>query len=61
VQTSRYFQDDRSEYLRRVNREHEDIYQAILRQDSEMARSAMRLHLSNSRERLRQAMAAGES
>ena len=61
VQTSRYFQADRSEYLRRVNHEHEDIYQAILRQDSEMARSAMRLHLSNSRERLRQAMAAGES
>lgn len=61
VQTSRYFRADRSEYLRRVNREHEDIYQAILRQDSEMARSAMRLHLSNSRERLCQAMTAGES
>ncbi|MFN4278263.1 MAG: FadR/GntR family transcriptional regulator [Ferrovibrio sp.] len=57
VQTFRLFADDRGEYLRRVNREHEDIYQAILRQDSDSARSAMRLHLSNSRERLRKAMA----
>ena len=56
VQTFRYFADDRSEYLRRVNREHEDIFQAIKRQDAETARSAMRLHLSNSRERLRLAM-----
>jgi GntR family transcriptional regulator, transcriptional repressor for pyruvate dehydrogenase complex len=56
VQTSRYFGADRSEYLRRVNREHDDIYEAIKRQDTETARSAMRLHLSNSRERLRRAM-----
>jgi DNA-binding FadR family transcriptional regulator len=56
IQTSRYFAADRSEYLRRVNREHEDIYHAIERQDAETARSAMRLHLSNSRERLRLAM-----
>lgn len=56
VQTFRFFADDRGEYLLRVNREHEDIYQAILRQDSDSARSAMRLHLSNSRERLRKAM-----
>lgn len=56
VQTFRFFADDRTEYLRRVNREHEDIYQAIARQDADAARSAMRLHLSNSRERLRKAM-----
>lgn len=56
VQTARHFAADPLDYLRRVQREHEDIYQAILRQDSEAARSAMRLHLSNSRERLRQAM-----
>jgi DNA-binding FadR family transcriptional regulator len=43
------------DYLERVNREHEDIYNAILRQDPEAARAAMRTHLSNSRERLRQA------
>lgn len=55
VQTFRFFADDRTKYLRRVNREHEDIYQAIARQDSDAARSAMRLHLSNSRERLRKA------
>jgi len=44
-----------ADYLERVNREHEDIYHAILRQDPEAARAAMRTHLSNSRERLRQA------
>lgn len=43
-----------TDYLERVNREHEDIYNAILRQDPEAARAAMRTHLSNSRERLRQ-------
>jgi GntR family transcriptional regulator, transcriptional repressor for pyruvate dehydrogenase complex len=60
LQTFRYFAADRKEYLRRVNREHEDIYQAIKRQDTEAARSAMRLHLSNSRERLRLAMTDGD-
>jgi GntR family transcriptional repressor for pyruvate dehydrogenase complex len=43
-----------ADYLGRVNREHEDIYNAILRKDPEAARAAMRTHLSNSRERLRQ-------
>jgi GntR family transcriptional repressor for pyruvate dehydrogenase complex len=60
LQTFRYFAPDRTEYLRRVNREHEDIYHAIHRQDTEAARSAMRLHLSNSRERLRLAMAEND-
>ncbi|RYE85797.1 MAG: FadR family transcriptional regulator, partial [Oxalobacteraceae bacterium] len=46
--------DRPGDYLERVNREHEDIYNAILRQDPEAARAAMRTHLSNSRERLRQ-------
>jgi DNA-binding FadR family transcriptional regulator len=58
IQTFKYFAADRTEYLRRVNREHDDIYEAIKRQDADSARSAMRLHLSNSRERLRLAMAA---
>jgi GntR family transcriptional repressor for pyruvate dehydrogenase complex len=44
-----------ADYLERVNREHEDICNAILRRDPEAARAAMRTHLSNSRERLRQA------
>jgi DNA-binding FadR family transcriptional regulator len=48
-----FYAGDPGEYLTRVNREHEEIYRAIQRQDSDAARSAMRLHLSNSRERLR--------
>jgi len=42
-------------YLRRVNREHERIYDAIARRAPDAARAAMRAHLSNSRERLRRA------
>ncbi|WP_288012611.1 FCD domain-containing protein, partial [Diaphorobacter sp.] len=45
-------------YLQRVNREHEEIYMAIARKDAESARAAMRVHLTNSRERLRQAQVA---
>ncbi|WP_027015610.1 FadR/GntR family transcriptional regulator [Comamonas composti] len=41
------------DYLHRVNREHEEIYAAIERQDADSARAAMRIHLTNSRERLR--------
>jgi DNA-binding FadR family transcriptional regulator len=36
-----------------VQREHEAIYSAILRQDAASAKAAMLMHLSNSRERLR--------
>jgi GntR family transcriptional regulator, transcriptional repressor for pyruvate dehydrogenase complex len=53
VPTFRFYAADPVEYLLRVNHEHEEIYRAIHRQDSDAARSAMRLHLSNSRERLR--------
>ncbi len=45
-------------YLRRVNTEHENIYDAIARQDADGARAAMRTHLSNSRERRRREVAA---
>jgi DNA-binding FadR family transcriptional regulator len=55
VQTFRNIAEDRPAYLRRVNQEHEDIYAAIERQDVAAARTAMRLHLGNSRERLRRA------
>lgn len=41
------------EYLRRVNGEHDSILDAIARQDPEAARAAMRMHLTNSRERRR--------
>jgi GntR family transcriptional repressor for pyruvate dehydrogenase complex len=53
--------DKPADYLERVNREHEDIYKAILRRDAEAARAAMRTHLSNSRERLREAQLRAES
>jgi GntR family transcriptional repressor for pyruvate dehydrogenase complex len=45
--------DDPAAYLARLQREHEDILDAIARQDAESARAAMRMHLSHSRERLR--------
>lgn len=47
--------EERRNYLRRVNAEHESIYDAIARADAESARAAMRTHLSNSRERRRRA------
>jgi GntR family transcriptional regulator, transcriptional repressor for pyruvate dehydrogenase complex len=43
-------------YLRRVNQEHQQIYDAIERADTEGARAAMRLHLGNGRERQRRAL-----
>ncbi len=47
--------DDQQRYQSRLDAEHEAIVQAIQDGDLEAARSAMRLHLSNSRERLRRA------
>src|SRR5471032_2177204 len=64
VNSAQLAQDDPVAYLERVNREHDDIYSAILRKDAEAARAAMRTHLSNSRERLRRAqegIAAGQT
>ncbi|VTU38724.1 L-lactate utilization operon repressor [Variovorax sp. PBS-H4] len=52
--------DRRGEYLSRVNREHEEIYAAIARGDPDSARAAMRIHLTNSRERLRVAQEAAQ-
>jgi DNA-binding FadR family transcriptional regulator len=49
--------DERRQYLRRVNAEHESIYDAIAGQDADAARAAMRTHLANSRERRRRANA----
>ncbi|HSW05025.1 FadR/GntR family transcriptional regulator [Aquabacterium sp.] len=43
------------QYLRRVNAEHESIFDAIASQDPDAARAAMRTHLANSRERRRRA------
>ncbi|AMP02651.1 FadR/GntR family transcriptional regulator [Collimonas pratensis] len=53
INSARLAHDDPTAYLDRVHREHEDIYNAIVRQDADSARAAMRTHLSNSRERLR--------
>lgn len=53
INSAKLVQEDRGQYLARVNQEHEDIYDAIVRQDADSARAAMRTHLSNSRERLR--------
>lgn len=55
LNTAQLARAQQSEYLDRVQREHEDIYDAIARGDSEAARAAMRNHLTNSRERLRRA------
>jgi DNA-binding FadR family transcriptional regulator len=55
IASARLPADRASGYLQKVNREHEEIYDAISRSDSDSARAAMRIHLTNSRERLRQA------
>jgi len=55
VNSARLTQNDPANYMERVAREHEDIFNAISRQDPESARAAMRTHLGNSRERLRRA------
>ncbi|TFY97709.1 FadR/GntR family transcriptional regulator [Ramlibacter humi] len=60
INSPRIAMEDLPQYLRRVNREHEEIYEAIARRDAESARAAMRLHLTNSRERLRRAQEATE-
>ncbi|MCG7401295.1 MULTISPECIES: FadR/GntR family transcriptional regulator [Caballeronia] len=52
--------DQYADYLMRVNREHEQIADAIERGDADSARTAMRLHLINSRERLRRAQSSLE-
>jgi len=51
--------DEQRQYLRRVNAEHESIFDAIRNQDSDAARAAMRTHLANSRERRRRAAQDG--
>jgi DNA-binding FadR family transcriptional regulator len=61
INSSRLAREDMPQYLRRLEREHEEIYDAIARRDPEAARAAMRLHLTNSRERLRRAQEAAES
>ncbi len=61
LNTAELARDPQASYLDRVQREHEDIYEAIMRGDSDAARAAMRNHLTNSRERLRRAQIEAES
>jgi len=61
INSPRIAKEDLPQYLRRVNAEHEEIYEAIARRDPEAARAAMRLHLTNSRERLRRAQEAAQA
>lgn len=49
------------EYLTRSNQEHREIYSAIALRDPHSARAAMRTHLNNSREHLRQLYEAAET
>jgi GntR family transcriptional repressor for pyruvate dehydrogenase complex len=55
LDTSQFSMEPGQGYLLRTNREHENILDAIARQDPQSANAAMRMHLSNSRERLRRA------
>jgi len=55
IRTADQAPEGRQAYLARVHGEHETIFRAIRKRDSEAARAAMRTHLSNSRDRLRKA------
>jgi DNA-binding FadR family transcriptional regulator len=55
IQTADKAPEGRQSYLERVHGEHESIYNAIRNHDADAARAAMRMHLSNSRDRLRKA------
>jgi GntR family transcriptional repressor for pyruvate dehydrogenase complex len=57
INTASSAPEGRLAYLQRVHAEHQGIYNAIRLRDPEAARQAMRLHLGNSRERLRRAQA----
>jgi len=59
LDTSQFSADTRRSYLTRVNREHQDIIEAIARGDTKGASASMRKHLTNSRERLRRASNGG--
>ncbi|MCZ2499229.1 FCD domain-containing protein [Xylophilus sp. Kf1] len=61
ITATRIPREDQSHYLQRVNREHDEILEAIARSDAESARAAMRVHLTNSRERLLRAREAAQA
>lgn len=59
LNTAQFAEDHGQNYLQQTNQEHQYILEAIVRKDPESARAGMRMHLSNSRERLRRASEAG--
>jgi GntR family transcriptional regulator, transcriptional repressor for pyruvate dehydrogenase complex len=61
TQNSRATSADHQAYLLTIGREHETIFNAIAQGDSDAARAAMRIHLSNSRERRKKAAEALQS
>lgn len=61
LNSARLARDNQQHYMNRLSHEHEVIYEAIARQDAEAARAAMRLHLTNSCERLRLAHEEAEA
>ncbi|MGB9107290.1 MAG: FadR/GntR family transcriptional regulator [Telluria sp.] len=61
INSARLTHADPVSYMEQVGREHEQIVDAIARNDAESARAAMRLHIGNSRERLRRAQEALEA
>lgn len=60
LDTAQFSSESGQAYLQQANREHEYILNAISRKDPESARAGMRMHLTNSRERLRRASEASE-
>jgi GntR family transcriptional regulator, transcriptional repressor for pyruvate dehydrogenase complex len=52
INTPQNAPEGRLKYLQRVHKEHQNIYNAISDQNAQAARLAMRVHLSNSQERL---------
>jgi GntR family transcriptional regulator, transcriptional repressor for pyruvate dehydrogenase complex len=55
VNTASAAPEGRLAYLERVHAEHLGIFNAIRNQDSQAARASMRMHLSNSKDRLKEA------
>jgi GntR family transcriptional repressor for pyruvate dehydrogenase complex len=60
LNSAKLAKDDPVAYMERVIHEHENIYNAIARNDPESARAAMRSHLRDGRERLRRAQESCE-
>ncbi len=55
LDTSQFSEESTHDFLLSTNREHENILNAIVRKDPQAASAGMRMHLSNSRERIKRA------